>query len=492
MSLTWTNRTVLSAAGNETLGAAVSPAGTCIVHRFNNVGSSIIWRSTDGGVTWNQTDLAHNIFNGGTGYTVYNNGVWYTGSYPGSIFISTDDGVTWARVSTGVGQNAGSHAATTDRSHTFVMGENSSNEMTWTVDDGAHFNNYGTLPAAFFACRSIIYDGTQFVAITVDSGPTTISVFTAPGGFTAVSGPAWTSVGSTSRQLGGASDEGQVFGFSSVFGYLACYDVAGAGNWVLSSTPAGLMTNSPMTNPLPTSNSASRLATVQNGVAFISNIAGEFAESSDGSTWTVDASNFQAVSNPPDFPAYVLYDATNGVYIAIGQKGNVSTAAAVPGISVTPLTANVAVNGGQQQFTANVSADSSTVTWSVDGIPNGNATVGFIGGNGLYQAPQGLTGMPAVLTHTITATLADGLAGPASAVVTLIAPTITIAAVMATAGKLSGAAAAAQAGELSGNSAALGNFAAGGVFPPSVVANTGTINPKIYMPLENTTIRSES
>src|SRR5439155_16038186 len=53
--------------------------------------------------------------------------------------------------------------------------------------------------------------------------------------------------------------------------------------------------------------------------------------------------------------------------------------------------------GGTQQFTATVRNTSNTaVTWQVNGVTGGNATVGTISSSGLYTAPAS----PATVTVT--------------------------------------------------------------------------------------------
>src|SRR5207249_2845607 len=59
-------------------------------------------------------------------------------------------------------------------------------------------------------------------------------------------------------------------------------------------------------------------------------------------------------------------------------------------VSVTPNPASVAT-GQTQQFTATVQATgglSTAVTWAVNDVPGGNATVGTISPTGLYTAPS--------------------------------------------------------------------------------------------------------
>jgi uncharacterized protein (DUF1800 family) len=58
------------------------------------------------------------------------------------------------------------------------------------------------------------------------------------------------------------------------------------------------------------------------------------------------------------------------------------------GMTVTPSSATLR-DGDSAQFTAKVTGNTNqTVTWSVNGVPNGNSTVGTIDVTGKYQAPM--------------------------------------------------------------------------------------------------------
>ncbi len=91
-----------------------------------------------------------------------------------------------------------------------------------------------------------------------------------------------------------------------------------------------------------------------------------------------------------------------------------SATVTVAQMSVSPATAYVAP-AGTQQFTATVPGTANpTVTWAVDQVSGGNASVGTITAAGLYTAPA------QVGSHTITATSASGAAASATvSVVTL-------------------------------------------------------------------------
>jgi|SRR5271166_357908 len=96
-------------------------------------------------------------------------------------------------------------------------------------------------------------------------------------------------------------------------------------------------------------------------------------------------------------------------------------------ITISPSAANVAA-GTTQQFTATVpGVPNASVTWAVDQIVGGNATVGTISATGLYTAPA------AVGNHTITATSTGGAASATVAVFTLsVSPSAATVALSAT------------------------------------------------------------
>ena len=94
------------------------------------------------------------------------------------------------------------------------------------------------------------------------------------------------------------------------------------------------------------------------------------------------------------------------------------TAAPAVAVAVSPATASVDV-GATRFFSATVSGSSnSAVTWGVNGMAGGNATVGTISGNGLYTAP-------AVAPRSGVTVQATSVANPAitgSAIVTVRTP----------------------------------------------------------------------
>jgi hypothetical protein len=90
-------------------------------------------------------------------------------------------------------------------------------------------------------------------------------------------------------------------------------------------------------------------------------------------------------------------------------------------IGVSPLAVTLEAVDGAQLFTATVANSHSTsgVTWLVDGVAGGNATVGTITSGGSYTAPAVV---PASATVTVTATSLEDPAKSATAQVTITAP----------------------------------------------------------------------
>jgi arylsulfate sulfotransferase len=85
--------------------------------------------------------------------------------------------------------------------------------------------------------------------------------------------------------------------------------------------------------------------------------------------------------------------------------------------SITPASADV-LTGGSVQFTANISPTPKAVSWFVNGIANGNATVGTIDANGDYTAPTTQPTTP--FTIAVSSGSLPGIA--AVALVTVVAP----------------------------------------------------------------------
>ncbi|MHB1938508.1 MAG: hypothetical protein ACYCOR_18270 [Acidobacteriaceae bacterium] len=91
-------------------------------------------------------------------------------------------------------------------------------------------------------------------------------------------------------------------------------------------------------------------------------------------------------------------------------------------VTVAPPSATVPV-GKTQQFTATVQGTSNTaVSWSVNGTPGGNSTVGTITSDGLYTAPATVP-TPATITVTATSQAQSNISASANVAVTALSYT---------------------------------------------------------------------
>jgi hypothetical protein len=101
------------------------------------------------------------------------------------------------------------------------------------------------------------------------------------------------------------------------------------------------------------------------------------------------------------------------------------TGATVPvGVSVSPGNATVLAGSGTQTFTATVSnATNTAVTWQVNGVTGGDATLGTISAAGLYTAPATPPAQPTVRITAVS--VADPTtSGSATATVAATAPPV--------------------------------------------------------------------
>jgi serine protease len=120
-------------------------------------------------------------------------------------------------------------------------------------------------------------------------------------------------------------------------------------------------------------------------------------------------------------PATIPSPATVMVTAVSTYDGTRSASAAVAianvAVSVTPSVASVAT-GASKSFTAAVANSSnSAVTWQVNGITGGNATVGTISSSGVYQAPTSVPS-PAVVTVSAISVANSTRSGSAQVTVT--------------------------------------------------------------------------
>ena len=96
-------------------------------------------------------------------------------------------------------------------------------------------------------------------------------------------------------------------------------------------------------------------------------------------------------------------------------------------VTVSPASANIALQGTEQFSAALTNATDETVTWQVNKVTGGTTTCGMISANGLYTAPSVLPSSTACPTITITAVSNQDNNAKGTATITLISGiTITI------------------------------------------------------------------
>lgn len=104
---------------------------------------------------------------------------------------------------------------------------------------------------------------------------------------------------------------------------------------------------------------------------------------------------------------------------AYGSSSQGATVTVNPvGITVSPLSAEVVVNGSQQFTTTVVGTTNTAVTWTVNGVIGGDSDVGTITAGGLYTAPAMV---PTQATVSVTAATVLDSSLTATATVTIIA-----------------------------------------------------------------------
>ena len=136
---------------------------------------------------------------------------------------------------------------------------------------------------------------------------------------------------------------------------------------------------------------------------------------------TISSSGLYTAPGAVPSPAAVTVTAVSQADATKSASAQVTVTAAAPvSVTISPASATVAA-GGTQQFTATVENTSNTaVTWQVNGVTGGNATVGTISSSGLYTAPGAVPNPAAV---TITAVSQADATKSASAQVTVTATT---------------------------------------------------------------------
>ena len=148
-------------------------------------------------------------------------------------------------------------------------------------------------------------------------------------------------------------------------------------------------------------------------------------------TWQVNGvdggnSSVGTISSSGNYRAPATIASQTVVTISAISSADTTKSASSP-VSLNPVAVSISppssilLGGGQQQFAATVqNAGSSSVTWLVNGVSGGSATVGTVSTSGLFRAPSTVA---ALTTVTVTARSQADTTKSASALVTLAPPT---------------------------------------------------------------------
>jgi hypothetical protein len=453
LDLQWTRKTTNSVS-NAIFGAAADSNGNILIgYNNSNTGAAIVDRSTDGGNSWtNVLTIASATFNGG--------GIWCDGSVfivaPTStttLYRSTDGGQTFSSI-TGGGLTNGyniKQMVYDGAGQWWAEQGGGTNAGYHSTDGGLTWANVTTFPASpgFY----MTWLGTNNLFATVGSVT----------GYTSSDGLTWTGQSvSQIAPIGGTNYPANALNGTGMFG---CISASGSGfmTTTVASLPMGAGNELTQAGSIPL---AQEGFIAGGGGAFVVASFTAFASSPDGiNQWADDT------GTGLDNTQTLIYVPTKNIFFSGGAQGHATVSTPVvpvpsgPGVSISPSNANVPVNGGTFNFTL-VSQDGTHATPAINGVPYGNSTLGFINDSGYYVAPIGLTSLPSPNVLTLTLTLDEDHTFVATATITLTAPTQTV--------------------------QAYGAFRGPKAFKPVSLVNVGTINPKIYAPGENTTVKSQS
>lgn len=534
MSLTFTLEQVCT----PQLGGGTYPYGAASFLATDGAGTSIaifpyyegcdIWRSTNGGVSWTFITTLTPGADYGSGIG-YGSGKFFIGGQAGGqglVTVSSDGGLTWGTTFTD-GSAFGLAGGATDGAGNFIFGSLSSYTGSATSVDGlSSLQNYSNL-ASFshlVANNDCIWDGTQFVAYGLEEDY--IMAYVVP---PIIAGGEinWTTAATSSSDVFEAVSPSRPLAYNSSIGHYFRVGYASESPVLYASASIAGLLSSPtaITDIFPSSNQSGLCVYCPSdglGTIFFTDGAGNVAYSQNGgAAWTTVTTNFLV---PGEICSDVIYDPENSAYILIGEQGSISVAvglltvpdivgdteaaaeSAITGagftvgtittaysstvptgdvisqdpaagasaapaspvafvvslgpppasISISPTTATVAL-GASADFTyATVSPVGTSATWSCI-----HGTIS----NGVYTAPA----LPSRFTGDVVTITRDDDGLYAEAVVTWSIPTNP-----PTPGNPSGM--------------LTGGYRSPLAFPPVMLANVGSINPKVYMPVEDTTV----
>ncbi len=132
-----------------------------------------------------------------------------------------------------------------------------------------------------------------------------------------------------------------------------------------------------------------------------------------------------ATSATLDGPQSVVLGSSGNIFVADSQSSRIRQLTSTVSVSLVPATATVPLDLTQQFLATVTGASDTTVTWQVNGVTGGNATVGTISTVGLYQAP--VTAPASAITVTAISDANGTTSGSASVTIAASgAPAISV------------------------------------------------------------------
>jgi hypothetical protein len=203
--------------------------------------------------------------------------------------------------------------------------------------------------------------------------------------------------------------------------------MAGTAKLVVSQPAPGAVSSDPLNITVKVSSVSvsvsptSATVGLNGGQQFTSTVSGA---SNTMVTWTTTAGSitstglYTAPATLPNPPTATV-KATSVADPTVSATATINLTQPAATVTLNPTTASVTA-GATRQFTATVQNNANqSVTWSVNNLAGGNATLGTISATGLYTAPAAAPNPPTV---TVKATSVAVPAASASATVTISAP----------------------------------------------------------------------
>lgn len=365
-ALTWTFTQSISA---KVSGSNISfsmrcagPRGVTLAITQDSVAQQAkVWRSVNGGVSWSLVASNPFSFGGNMSLQWVGGTNWFVVAFPGLYYTSTNDGATWVSSSTNAMAPQSNNSGAFDGSNSAIIQGASSGAVEWLASSST---SPGTVNSGLFPVGSLgsvtgsqantmLWDGSNFVAINHDTANVNYVVLTAPTGFAQGAGPVWTlqqTFAVSGAQLGSGLNFAGVVAFVPGVGYLTGWNTSGVN---LSTAYGTMLKNTGLQTPLGTG-TAYLVPGSTGNIFLIGNTAGALAESPDGVTWTIDQPNFNV--GVGEFLMQAVYDSLHNTYIILGSNGSVCLGqvqapfgrqlpASSPGVILTPNSNVVAPAG---------------------------------------------------------------------------------------------------------------------------------------------------